>query len=362
MKKVFIAATRQNDGKTITSLGLISAFKQRVANVGYIKPVGQRYEEIDGLKVDEDALLVREACGLTQSLDSMSPIAIPRGFTEDYILHGDRNVLIDQVKSAFARASEGQDLVVVEGTGHAGVGSVFDMNNGDVAKLLGCKVVLVSAGGIGKPIDEIMLNKAMFDQAGVELIGAIVNRVQADKYDRISDIVCKGLARKGVQTLGVMPYVQVLSSPNMAQLLADTGGELLSGERGLRNAVDRIVIGAMSPHEALDYFGHGVLLITPGSREDLILAAMSSCVVGIGKQSCVSGVILTGGIRPHERIMDLVRRTYIPVIMVKEDTYSTASRIDRLIVKVRSTDTEKIRTTEELVRKYVDVDRIFAEI
>ncbi|HOK54579.1 MAG TPA: AAA family ATPase, partial [Armatimonadota bacterium] len=54
MKKVYVAATRQNDGKTITCIGLISAFKKRVPNVGYIKPVGQRYLDIDGHRVDEE--------------------------------------------------------------------------------------------------------------------------------------------------------------------------------------------------------------------------------------------------------------------------------------------------------------------
>ena len=52
---VYIGATRQNDGKTITCLGLISAFKKRVDRVGYIKPVGQRYVEVNGHKIDEDA-------------------------------------------------------------------------------------------------------------------------------------------------------------------------------------------------------------------------------------------------------------------------------------------------------------------
>ena len=74
MKKVFIAATRQNDGKTITSLGLIRTFQKMVHKVGYIKPVGQRYKEIGGIKVDEDALLVREACGLEQTLSSMQDL------------------------------------------------------------------------------------------------------------------------------------------------------------------------------------------------------------------------------------------------------------------------------------------------
>ena len=40
------------------------------------------------------------------------------------------------------------------------------MSNGDVAAMLGCKAVIVSSGGIGRPIDEIMLNKTMFDAVG----------------------------------------------------------------------------------------------------------------------------------------------------------------------------------------------------
>ena len=42
-RRIFVAATRQNDGKTTISLGLIKAFRKRFNKVGFIKPVGQRY-------------------------------------------------------------------------------------------------------------------------------------------------------------------------------------------------------------------------------------------------------------------------------------------------------------------------------
>ena len=42
-KKIFIAATMQNDGKTTVSLGLIAALKKRFERIGFIKPIGQRY-------------------------------------------------------------------------------------------------------------------------------------------------------------------------------------------------------------------------------------------------------------------------------------------------------------------------------
>ena len=84
-KKIFIAATRQNDGKTTLSLGLIAAFQQRFNEVGFIKPIGQRYQIEDGFKVDEDSILIESLCGLKDELKYMSPIAVEKGFTEKYI-------------------------------------------------------------------------------------------------------------------------------------------------------------------------------------------------------------------------------------------------------------------------------------
>ena len=56
--RIFIAATRQNDGKTTTSLGLIAALQNKFPRVGYIKPVGQRFVEIEEQKIDEDTVLM----------------------------------------------------------------------------------------------------------------------------------------------------------------------------------------------------------------------------------------------------------------------------------------------------------------
>lgn len=356
--KVYIAATRQNDGKTITCLGLIAALKKRLGEVGYIKPVGQRYVEIEGSKIDEDALLLKTVYDLKGKITDMSPIAIPRYFTEGYIDKPNREPLTRTVTECFARASAGKDFILVEGTGHAGVGAVFDMSNGDVAAMLGCSVIIVSSGGIGRPIDEIMLNKAMFDVAGVPVLGAIINKVDEEKYDKVKSYVTRGLGRKGIEVLGVLPFRPMLSSPTITQLLDDIDGELLTGSESLKNVVGKMVIGAMPAHQALEYMNDDALLITPGTREDVILAAMSSCLLGSSQNLCVAGMILTGATPPQPSIMELMQRTSMPVILVKEDTYTVASKIAKLIVKIRPSDTEKIQAAEQLVDGYVDVDRI----
>ena len=56
--RVFIAATRQNEGKTTTSIGLLAALQQFYPRIGYIKPVGQRFVEIEEQKIDEDTVLM----------------------------------------------------------------------------------------------------------------------------------------------------------------------------------------------------------------------------------------------------------------------------------------------------------------
>ncbi|MCL5104877.1 MAG: AAA family ATPase [Armatimonadetes bacterium] len=362
MMNVYIAATRQNDGKTITCLGLIAAFKKRLTYVGYIKPVGQRYIEVDGLKIDEDAMLVKGVYELKGSVTDMSPIAVPRHFTENYIDNPNREKLAATIKECYSRMAFDKDIVVVEGTGHAGVGSVFDMSNGDVAALLGCKVVIVSSGGIGRPIDEIMLNKAMFDAVGVDIVGVIVNKVDEDKYDKVKSYVTRGLERKGLEVLGVMPYRPMLSNPTIEQLLEDIQGDVLSGEHSLGRIVGKTVIGAMPPYQALEYLTEDALLITPGTREDMILAAMSSCLLDGPDHTCVAGMILTGGTPPPPNIMELISKTDMPVILVQEDTYTVASRIAKLIVKIRPGDTDKIRSVEEMVDQCVNVDRLLEKL
>jgi len=356
--KVYVAATRQNDGKTIVSLGLLKAFRKRGLEIGYMKPVGQQYKLINDKKIDKDVVLMRNIFDLKDELSMMSPIAIPKGFTEDYILSGSRQDLEVTVKNSFRNISKDKEFFLLEGTGHAGVGSVFDMSNADVAGMLGSKVIMVSLGGIGRPIDEIMLNKANFDQNNVEVLGVIVNKVLPEKYDKVNKVVRKGLKRKGLETLGVIPYDDVLSNPSVAELHEDLNGEILSGKGGLHNMVSKFVIGDLLPHEALDYFSGNSLLIVPGNREELILAALSGYILEETEVPPISAIIFTGGIHPHQKIMDLLKKTNIPLILVKEHSFKVATRINNMIFKLRSEDETKVKKVETLIERYVDIDRI----
>lgn len=362
MKKIFIAATKQNDGKTTVSLGLVCNFQHKFKKVGFIKPIGQRYLEEEGLKIDEDSVLIEEVCGIKCGLKDMNPIAVERGFTEKYIAKPDRRTISRQIRGSFNRVSKGRRLVVIEGTGHAGVGSVFDHSNARVARLLGSKVIIISSGGIGRPIDEIVLNKSLFEKEGVKVLGVIVNKVLPAKFDKINRLVRNGLKRQGVKVLGVLPYNPMLSRPTIEQILEETDFELLSGKEYLESSVSQVIVGAMEPHDAVKYITDGSLMITPGDREDMIMTALGCFRESDEKRLKISGIILTGGINPDQSIMDLLSKAQVPVLLAKQDTYDVATLTHDLTVKIRPRDTEKIKAVIDLIKERVDLDAILREI
>ncbi len=359
MKRVFIAATKQNDGKTTVALGLIFNFKKVFKQIGFIKPVGQRYLEEAGFKIDEDTILIDETlklCGIKCNLKDMSPVAVEKGFTENYIAKPVRKAITKQIKESFKRVAQKKDFVVIEGTGHAGVGSVFDHSNAVVAKLLGSKVILISSGGIGRPIDEIVLNKALFEKEGVKVLGVIVNKVMPDKFGKINRLVRKGLKRKGIEVLGVIPYNSSLAYPTIRQILEETDYKTLfaCSDAALDSHVAKIVIGAMQPKDAEKYIADRSLVITPGNREDIIRLTLDL----YGRGCKVAGLVLTGDLIPSEDFIHQTQQAAIPVLLAKQDTYTVASTIHGITVKIRPTDLEKIEIVKKLIRDYVDLDMI----
>lgn len=359
MKKIFIAATKQNDGKTTVALGLIFNLKKFFKQIGFIKPVGQRYLEEDGVKVDEDSVLIEESfklCEIKCKLKDMSPVAVEKGFTENYILKPEAGVITGEIKEAFGRISNKKDLVIIEGTGHAGVGSVFDHSNARVARLLGSKVILISSGGIGRPIDEIILNKALFDREGVQLLGVVINKVMPEKFEKINTLVRKGLKRKGVKVLGVIPYIPMLSYPTIRQILEETDFSVLAGcnDLSLNNRVAKIVVGAMQPADAKKYIVDQSLIVTPGDREDIIRMALE-----INSQKCrISGIILTGNLTPTADFIKQAKELSVPLLSANLDTYTAASLLHDLNVKIRPSDTEKIETVKKMIYEHVDMETL----
>jgi len=358
MQPLYISATRQDTGKTTVTLGLMEALRDLGKNVGYMKPVGQRYVQYLGLNVDEDAVLARETFDLTDNPIDMGPIAVERGFTERYIFNRDPAPLEARILDSFGRLQAAHDILVIEGTGHAGVGSCFDLSNARVAEMLGAGVLIVTDGGIGRAIDEVALSLHLFRKHGVRVLGVVLNKVLAEKYEKVQRAVAEGLRHLDSRLLGALPYQEMLVLPKMAQIVAELPARVLCGEQALGNCAEHTVVAAMAPQHVCSHIQENTLVITPGDRIDNILISIVICPTEPGPPKRVAGLILTGGFIPPPSIVSLLRVSGVPVLLCQGDTYSVASRLRDLVFKIRPEDTDKVEAAQTLIRRHIDVKEL----
>jgi BioD-like phosphotransacetylase family protein len=387
LKHLYLAATGQNRGKTTAALGLLDGFLGRGLRTGFMKPVGQRTVIEDGLPADEDAVLMRTVFGLPDSYRAMSPVHIPRGFTKKYISGGVVDDLAARVTEAHATFAD-HDIVLIEGTGHAGVGAVIGLSNATVASMLRAPAVIISEGGVGRPIDEIVLNAALFARHGVEVAGAIVNKVDLAAQPGLADVLARGLAPYGIPLLGVLPVKPILSNPTLGMILEGVHGETIHAGPDPDRVIDDVAIGAMEPGHMLEHVGPGTLVIVPGDREDVILtlttahlaprvaradareAAEIAAIAAeatnertapvAGHEGAAVGLVLTGGYRPRPAVLAAIRQADLFATLVADDTYHVASQVHDLLVKTHAADREKIALIKTVVADNLDVERILA--
>jgi BioD-like phosphotransacetylase family protein len=384
MRQLYLAATGQNRGKTTAALGLLDGFLRRGLRTGFMKPVGQRTVIDHGVPADEDAVLMHEVFGLSEPYWAMSPVHIPRGFTKAYIA----GEVVEDLGARVAAAQQAfrdHDALLVEGTGHAGVGAVIGLSNAAVAKSLGAPAIIVSEGGVGRPIDEIVLNAALFERHGVPVAGAIVNKVDVEAQPGIREVLEGGLAPYGIPLLGMLPRRPILSNPTLEMIVEGLGGEMLHPGPDLERVIDGVAIGAMEPVHMLERVGPGTLVIVPGDREDIILTLTTAHLVGsprparaartggsdgngaeptlslpLGHEGAAIGLVLTGGYRPRPAVLSAIARANLFSLLVPADTYSVASEVHDLLVKTHPADREKIELIKELVAENLDIDRILS--
>ena len=374
MRHIYLAATGQNRGKTTAALGLVNGFLAQGLKTGFMKPVGQRTVIDHGQPADEDAVLMHEVFGLRDAYPNMSPVHIPRGFTKSYIA----GEVVDDLGARIVeghRAFAAHDVLLIEGTGHAGVGAVIGLSNATVASLLGSPAIIISEGGVGRPIDEIVLNAALFRRHGVTVAGAIVNKVDVDAQPGIARVLERGLARHDIPLLGILPRRPILSNPTLEMIEEGVHGELIHAGPDLDLVIGGVAIGAMQPGHMLERVGPETLVIVPGDREDAILALTTAHLMGRPRGSTMDeltapagngmdhdgaaiGLVLTGGYKPRPAVLDAIRRADLFCTLVREDTYTVASEVHDLLVKTHAADHAKIDLIKALVAEYLDIGRM----
>lgn len=362
-KGFFVASTGQNVGKTTTCLGLVAGLHKRKIKAGFMKPVGQEHiKTSSGESVDKDVVLFKEHFKLKDAYEHMSPVLIPSGFTKDFLdqkIHS--HDLKTKIEQGFEKLSKKNEFMVVEGTGHVGVGSIIQLNNAQVAQVLNLPVILIASGGLGSAFDELTLNKMLCDHYRIKVMGVILNRVKEEKREMITHYMKKALKRWNVPLLGCIPYDDFLSIPTMQDLELLFETSLITAEEHRLKHFAGIRLVATS----VDVFREMILphqiIITPANREDIILATLTKhWEIKHSAPSADLDVafVLTGEHPPRHFIVEQLKKAHIPMLYTNVHSHIAMQRLSNFTAKIRKEDEEKIKEAIDVVESHIDFNAL----
>ena len=384
---VFILGTRQHVGKTVTSMGVIAKLLSEqhgysVDEIGYIKPVGQQAVTVTDetgtdIRVDKDAVLVTSLLGISvPHYKVMSPVLWEGGVTAQYIddqtsdnpTMGPEH-LRERIRRAYHEVAAGKRIVIIEGTGQPGVGSIGGISNADVINMLRAMgvplyVLLVTKAGIGSAIDETFPYLIAMDHMGTRINGMIVNRVFPFKLDKVKHYLGTYyetlfprqygylLTQPVPPIAGYVPLVPQLRMFSM-RLIAQS---FASEKRGVVEILAPDDFESVSTRLVRDVkainlrFGYerfvepGDAIIVGVNANDIVLSALllhERLLRNYGEG--LSGLILSsneiGGL--SKQVQHLIEEEGIPTLSVAYDSAEIIQKIGGWTVKIQPYDIEK---------------------
>ena len=347
-RTLLVVPTGHGVGLTATSLGLVRALDLLGLKVGYYKPLTQPGAAADGQ--ERSTGLIR----LTTSLKPPPPIAAAR--VEKLISEGQIDTLMEDVVASAQEVLATSDVVVVEGLAPSSDLVYSSRANLAMAKALDADVLLVAAWGEGNParIAESMTISGGAYRAGEEarVVGAVVNRVPDDPT--AVEELRAALAQRDLRLVGAVPYRAELSWPRVGDLLRALDLEVLNeGDQDRR--IKDVIIAAQAAPAVLPLLKEGRLIVVPGDRDEVVLAACLAAMNGVR----LAALLLTVNTPPDPRVWELARpaaATGLPILLSRDYTYETANLVHGLDPEVPVDDRERALLMMSTVAEALDKD------
>ena len=343
---VYLTAMGPASGKSIVALGLVELLSRRVSRVGFYRPVVQTFP-------DNDVELIRSRYEVPDE-------RIGHAFTaaERAAAGGAARAGMERIVARFKAIEAVSDFVVVEGTDFTGASSPIELEvNHRISEHLGLPVVAVVDGhrcSATTILERIAVGR---DSLGDDAITAIiVNRVDSTVLGPLAESLAGVDLRDPVWAI---PEEPTLRRPSLDQLRSALGAELVAGDPDdLLRPVGHLKVAAMSVPNVLDHVGDDTVFIVPGDRPDVIVAA--AMTRSSSAYPSVSGVLLSGGLRPDPRVVALIDSmsdgTSMPLLAVETDTFDTAIGANEVAGAITAGDQRKIDVALGHFEAHVDLE------
>ena len=363
---IFIAGSDMNAGKTTLSLGLISWIVEHFdGGASFMKPLGQKTTLLDGESVGEDTFLVNSSLGLDIPLEYTAPFAMSSGISEKYLAEGRPSDIEKKIRKAYRHLTSMSDIVVVEGTGHPGVGSVFNLCNATVAGIMDIPVVMILNAGIGKTIDRFTLCNSLFHDRGIPLLGVVINKVLESKMDKVRKYLDPWFSARGIPVFGYIPYVNSFTRPSIGMLGRELGVEtLISWKKNRDVPVEGFIAGFGSSYEIISDISRNPesALLISSKRHEVVDAIITRRLSGTMDKG-PGAIVLCGEAGESESyISNACNKLDIPLYRSSKSAGDSVSVLNRRIFKIEPGESIKISEIVRTVKENVDIERMIAAL
>jgi len=358
-RKIFIAASGQNAGKTTISLSLLHLAQKKYKRVGFMKPISPKPILLRGQRVDKDAALMCQVFGLGRDLRHMSPVVIEGDSTRRFIdgqLAPQR--LEQHILDAYAALEKHCDLIIIEGAGHPGVGSVVGLSNAHVARMLDAQVLMVTGGGVGNVVDSVHLDRALFEREGVEIRAVLVNKLIAEKRETTLDYLSRAFAKEPFALIGGFNYQPILADPTLRRVANILDLEIQGNKRESKRIIHFLQIGAPSTQRVTELLRDDTLLIVTSSRDELLITLANMYQMPEHRHKIV-GLLIPGVAKVGTIAQQILDRSKIPYLRTNSHTTGVLYRaITEDVYKLTAEDTGKINMIRALAEDRIDFDAL----
>ncbi|MDA0163031.1 phosphate acetyltransferase [Solirubrobacter ginsenosidimutans] len=342
---VYVSGCEPATGKSAVALGVQQLLTRRVERLGIFRPVIAAPEHdplIDLLRPLGASFLPYEAsCGV--------------GYEE---VRADEARALEEIVARYRALAAQCDGVLVVGTDFAGTASELAFN-ARVALNLGLPALLVVSGHGRTPAEiatAIDVSLTTWRRWGPDVVGVVANRVRGFELDAVA-------SSADAMPIYALPEVDLLMAPTVGQVAAACHGTVIAGDAELlgREAL-HLMVAAMTLPNLMDRITDGAVLITPGDRAEVLLAAMFAHAST--SLPSPAGVVLTGGLRPPELILGALGSFggIVPVVLTEHDTYETVSLASAREGAITRDAPRKITKALALFETHVDGDDLLDRI
>ncbi|MFH1036009.1 MAG: DRTGG domain-containing protein [Pseudomonadota bacterium] len=348
MQPLYVGSSSSHSGKNLVCLGLGRRLLDDGFNLGFMKPFGTSPLKVGEVYTDSDAWMINQELGLGQTPEQACPVVRTQDLVALSLRHqaGD---LLGVIRADAEALSQGRDLLMLAGSGTMASGAMSRISGHTLVREMGARVILVDRYENQHFLDNLLCAR---DRLGQALLGVVINSVDPEMNEALEERILPFLAAEGLTCLGRLPKDELLGAVAVESLIELLGGKALTGGKQGQRLVKRFFIGAMQVSHAHKFFG-GVRdfgCIVGGDRPDMQLAALE------GGAACL---ILTGNLYPSEIILSRAEEHDVPVLVVRDDTYSVAHRLEGLRLTSSLRTPEKIARAQELVAQCLDFKALY---